>query len=60
MTGDQMAEATQTPAGIATLEASDGPTLSHARDVAETGVDLLPAGALTHQVRVVDLGMDLK
>ena len=46
-------------AGRATLEASGGLTLERARDVAETGVDFISVGALTHSVKVFDLGMDL-
>ena len=43
----------------ATLEASGGLTIDRAREVAETGVDFISVGALTHSVRVFDLGMDL-
>jgi nicotinate-nucleotide pyrophosphorylase (carboxylating) len=41
------------------LEASGGLRLSNAREVAATGVDYLSAGALTHSVTVLDLGLDL-
>ena len=47
-------------AGRATLEASGGLTLDRAREVAETGVDFISVGALTHSVKVFDLGMDLE
>jgi len=47
-------------AGRATLEASGGLTLDRAREVAETGVDFISVGALTHSVRVFDLGLDLR
>lgn len=46
-------------AGRVTLEASGGLTLERAREVAETGVDFISVGALTHSVKVFDLGMDL-
>ena len=46
-------------AGRATLEASGGLTLDRAREVAETGVDFISVGALTHSVNVFDLGLDL-
>ena len=46
------------PAGVK-LEASGGLTLEVARSVAETGVDYLAVGALTHSLRVLDLGLDL-
>jgi nicotinate-nucleotide pyrophosphorylase (carboxylating) len=55
-----MAEAVRITAGRATLEASGGLTLERAREVAETGVDLISVGALTHSVKVLDLGLDLR
>lgn len=42
------------------LEASGGLSLEHARAVAETGVDYLAVGALTHSAPILDLGMDLR
>jgi nicotinate-nucleotide pyrophosphorylase (carboxylating) len=54
-----MAEAVRITAGRATLEASGGLTLERARAVAETGVDFISVGALTHSVKVFDIGMDL-
>ena len=47
-------------AGRVTLEASGGLTLERAREVALTGVDLISVGALTHSVRVFDLGLDFR
>jgi nicotinate-nucleotide pyrophosphorylase (carboxylating) len=44
----------------ATLEASGGLTIERAREVALTGVDFISVGALTHSVKVFDLGMDLR
>ena len=41
-------------------EASGGLTLDTARAVAETGVDYLAVGALTHSAPVLDLGVDLR
>jgi len=41
-------------------EASGGLTLDRARPVAETGVDFLAVGALTHSAPVLDLGVDLR
>ena len=46
------------PEGVRT-EASGGLTLDRARAVAETGVDFLSIGALTHSAPVLDLGLDL-
>ncbi len=41
-------------------EASGGLTLDRARSVAETGVDYISVGALTHSAPVLDLGLDLR
>ena len=59
MSPELMAEAVAITAGRASLEASGGLTLERARVVAETGVDYISVGALTHSVRVFDLGLDL-
>ena len=56
----QMTEAVRLTAGRATLEASGRMTLDRAREVAATGVDFISTGALTHSVRVFDLGLDLR
>jgi len=55
-----MAEAVRITRGRATLEASGGLTFDRAREVARTGVDFISVGALTHSVKVFDLGMDLR
>ena len=44
----------------AKLEASGGLTLENARKIAETGVDFLAVGALTHSAPVLDIGGDLR
>ena len=41
------------------LESSGGLTLQDARTYAETGVDYLSAGELTHSARALDLGLDM-
>ncbi|PPI99280.1 nicotinate-nucleotide diphosphorylase (carboxylating) [Nocardia nova] len=41
------------------LESSGGLSLESAADYARTGVDYLAVGALTHSVRVLDLGLDM-
>ncbi|QAY69848.1 carboxylating nicotinate-nucleotide diphosphorylase [Xylanimonas protaetiae] len=46
-------------AGRAVVEASGGITLDTVRGVAETGVDVISVGALTHGVRSLDLGLDM-
>lgn len=41
------------------VEASGGVTLESVREVAETGVDFISVGALTHSTRALDLSLDL-
>lgn len=57
---DQLREAVEKVDGRARLEASGGLTLDRAREVAETGVDYLAVGALTHSAPVLDIAMDLR
>ena len=47
-------------AGRVTVEASGGVTLSTVRAIAETGVDVISVGALTHSARALDLGLDVR
>ncbi|MFS2280176.1 carboxylating nicotinate-nucleotide diphosphorylase [Microbacterium sp. OR21] len=47
-------------AGRATAEASGGVTLDTVRRIAETGVQVISVGALTHSARALDLGLDLR
>jgi nicotinate-nucleotide pyrophosphorylase (carboxylating) len=42
----------------ATLEASGGVTLERVRAIAESGVDFISSGALTHSARAMDVGLD--
>ena len=46
--------------GRALTEASGGITLDNLRAVAETGVDFISAGALTHSARALDISLDLE
>ena len=55
---DDLARAVARAAGAATLEASGGVDLSTVRAVAETGVDVISIGALTHSAPSLDLGLD--
>jgi nicotinate-nucleotide pyrophosphorylase (carboxylating) len=57
---DDLTEAVQLSGGRAELEATGGLTLDRARGVAETGVDFLSVGALTHSAAVLDVGVDLR
>jgi nicotinate-nucleotide pyrophosphorylase (carboxylating) len=46
-------------AGRALVEASGGITLARIREIADTGVDIISVGALTHSSRSLDLGLDI-
>ena len=46
-------------AGRAVVEASGGVTLESVRAIAETGVDVISVGALTHSAPALDLGLDI-
>jgi len=46
--------------GRASLEATGGLTLDRAREYAETGVDYLSVGALTHSSPILDIALDLR
>jgi len=46
-------------AGGAVVEASGGVTLETVRAIAETGVDVISVGALTHSAPSLDLGLDV-
>ncbi|MCL4289946.1 MAG: carboxylating nicotinate-nucleotide diphosphorylase [Thermoleophilia bacterium] len=54
-----LAEAVRLAAGRATLEASGGVSLQTVREIAETGVDFISAGALTHSARALDVSMEV-
>jgi nicotinate-nucleotide pyrophosphorylase (carboxylating) len=51
-------EAVSAVGGRALIEASGGITLETVRQVAETGVDFISVGALTHSARGLDIGLD--
>ena len=55
----KMAEAVRVTAGRAKLEASGGVKLETVRAIAETGVDAISVGALTHSARALDISLDL-
>ena len=58
MTPEKMAEAVRVAAGRAKLEASGNVTMENVRGIAETGVDYISIGALTHSVKVFDVSFD--
>jgi nicotinate-nucleotide pyrophosphorylase (carboxylating) len=60
MTPAQLREAVELVAGRAELEASGGFTLDTIREVAETGVDFISVGALTHSAPALDLSLLLE
>jgi nicotinate-nucleotide pyrophosphorylase (carboxylating) len=60
MTLDQMRAAVKLAAGRALTEASGGVNLESVRAIAETGVDFISVGALTHSARAVDIGLDFE
>lgn len=51
-------EAVAMAGGRVKLEATGGVTLANVREVAETGVDYISIGALTHSAPAVDIGLD--
>ena len=59
MSPDQCREAVTFVGGQFKLEASGGITLENARAYAESGVDYLAIGALTHSAPVLDIGLDM-
>ena len=55
---EEMAEAVRITDGRALLEASGGVNLDTVRAIAETGVDLISVGALTHSAGSMDISLD--
>lgn len=59
MSPTQLREAVQKIGKRMTAEASGGVTLETVKDIAETGVDLISTGWITHSAPVLDLGLDI-
>ena len=57
---EAMRQAVAMVAGRLVIEASGGITLDSAAAIAETGVDYLSSGALTHSVQNLDIGLDIE
>jgi len=57
---DELRQGVALVAGRAQIEASGGITLDTIRGVAETGVDVISVGALTHHIDSLDLGLDVR
>jgi len=60
MSPAQLREAVGAVGGRATTEASGGVTLDTVREIAETGVDFVSVGALTHSARSLDVSMEVR
>ena len=60
MTPEKLREAVQLVDGRSKLEASGSITLTNIRAVAETGVDFISIGALTHSSTAADIALDFK
>ncbi|WP_121149104.1 carboxylating nicotinate-nucleotide diphosphorylase [Microbacterium sp. AG1240] len=56
---DDLRAGVERVAGRVTVEASGGVNLETVRAIAETGVDVISVGALTHSARALDLGLDI-
>jgi nicotinate-nucleotide pyrophosphorylase (carboxylating) len=59
MTPQQIAHAVEVTAGRAQLEASGGVSLATVRAYAETGVDFISVGALTHSARSLHVSLEV-
>ena len=59
MSLDELREAVALNAGRAELEASGGVNLDTVRAIAETGVDFISVGALTHSARALDVSLEV-
>ena len=59
MSPETMARAVAITKGRAKLEASGGVTLERVAAIAESGVDFISSGALTHSAQSLDLGLDV-
>jgi len=59
MKPDNMRQVVELVQGRALLEASGGITLDNVRAIAETGIDLISIGALTHSAKALDISLDL-
>jgi len=57
---EDMRKVVELSQGRALIEASGGITLENIRSVAESGVDLISVGALTHSARAMDLSLELE
>ena len=59
MSPERLADAVALAGGRATLEASGGVSLATVRSIAETGVDFISVGALTHSARSLTVSLEV-
>jgi len=59
MTLQEMQEAAKITARRVPLEASGGVSLDTVREIAETGVDYISVGALTHSAQALDISLEI-
>ena len=59
MSTDEMREAVRLSGGKVTIEASGNVNLENIIEIAQTGVDLISVGALTHSASAVDMSLEL-
>jgi nicotinate-nucleotide pyrophosphorylase (carboxylating) len=59
MTYEEMKKAVKFLKGKVLVEASGGITLENVKEVAETGVDFISVGALTHSPSAADLSLEM-
>ena len=60
MTPEQMAEGVKMIGGKMRTEASGGINIESVKAVAESGVDMISSGALTHSSAILDIGLDIE
>jgi nicotinate-nucleotide pyrophosphorylase (carboxylating) len=60
MSPEQCAQAVALVNGLCKLEASGGISIANARTYAQSGVDYIAIGALTHSAPIFDIGLDLR
>lgn len=60
MSAQSCAQAVQMTNGRVKLEASGGITLDSVRAYAESGVDFIAVGAITHSAPILDIGLDIR
>jgi nicotinate-nucleotide pyrophosphorylase (carboxylating) len=60
MSPAEMAEAVRQVNGRALTEASGGVTIANIRAIAETGVDIISSGSLTHSARALDISLEIE